>query len=72
MTKEKPDSPYRRVLIYFPFGYHHRSAPFQRLSDTVLHIMRQKGYDVMNYIDDTLRINVPSKTDTYFDTLQVL
>ena len=55
-----------------PFLYRHRSALFQRLSDAVRHIMRQKGYDVMNYIDDILGIDVPSKIDASFDALQSL
>ena len=32
-----------------PFGFRHRSALFQRLSDAVRHIMCQDGYDVINY-----------------------
>ena len=34
--------------------------------------MHQKGYDVMNYIDDILGIDVPSKIDASFDALQSL
>ena len=55
-----------------PFGYHHGSALFQRLSDAVHRIMRQRNYDVMNYIDDILGIDVPSKIDASFDALQHL
>ena len=54
------------------FGYRHGSALFQRLSDAVRHIMRQKGYDIMNYIDDILEIDVPSKIEASFDALQSL
>ena len=55
-----------------PFGYQHDSALFQRLSDAVHHIMHQKNYDFMNYIDDILGIDVPSKIDASFDVLQCL
>ena len=34
--------------------------------------MCQKIYDVMNYIDDMLGIDIPSKIDTSFDALQCL
>ena len=55
-----------------PFGYRHGSTLFQHLSDAGRHIMWQKNYDVMNYIDDILGIGVPSKTDASFDALQCL
>ena len=55
-----------------PFGYRHGSALFQHLSDALHHIMHKKGYDVMNYIDDILGIDIPSKIDASFDTLQSL
>ena len=45
------------------FGYRHGSALFECLSDAVHHIMCQKGYDVMNYINDILGTDVPSKID---------
>ena len=32
--------------------------------------MRQKNYDVMNYIDNILGIHIPSKVDSSFDALQ--
>ena len=34
--------------------------------------MHQKGYDVMNYIDDILGIDIPSKIEASFDMLQSL
>ena len=34
--------------------------------------MHQKGCDVMNYIDDTLGIDILSKTEASFDMLQSL
>ena len=51
------------------FGYRNGSALFQRLSDAVLHSMRQRQFDVINYIDDILGIDLPSIIDTSFDTL---
>ena len=52
-----------------PFGYRNGSALFQCLSDAVRHIMRQRNYDVINYIDDILGIDLPSKIDASFDAL---
>ena len=53
-------------------GYRNGSALFQRLSDAVHHIMRQRQYDVINYIDDILRVDLPSRIDTSFDALRQL
>ena len=52
-----------------PCWYQNRSALFQCISDTVHHIMRQHHYDFINYIDDILGIDVPSKIDASFDAL---
>ena len=52
-----------------PFGYCNGSALFQCISNAMCHIMCQHHYDVINYIDDILRIDVPSKIDASFDTL---
>ena len=52
-----------------PFGYRNGSALFQRLSDAVRHIMRQRNFDVINYIDDILGIGLPSQIDASFDAL---
>ena len=53
-----------------PFGYRNGSALFQRISDAVRHIMRQRQFDIINYIDDILGIDVPSKIDESFDALR--
>ena len=53
-----------------PFGYRNGSALFQRFSDAVRHIMRQRHYDVINYIDDILGIGLPSQIDASFDALR--
>ena len=55
-----------------PFGFRHGSVLFQRLSDAVHHMMRQCGHDVINYIDDILGIDLPSRVDTSFDALSYL
>ena len=52
-----------------PFGYRHGSSLYQRLSDAVHHIMRRQDYDVINYIDDILGIDPPSRIDASFDAL---
>ena len=55
-----------------PFGYRNGSALFQCLSDAVCHIMRQHQYDMINYNDDILGIDLPSRTDSSFDALRQL
>ena len=60
------------VDTWLPFGYRNGSALFQRISDAVRHIMRQRQFDVINYIDDILGIDVPSKIDASFDALRSL
>ena len=52
-----------------PFGYRHGSSLYQCLSDAVRYIMRQ-DYDVINYIDDILGIDLPSRIDASFDALR--
>ena len=52
--------------------YHHCSATFQCLSDTVRHIMCQHHVDVINYIDDILGIDVHSKINSSFDAFYQL
>ena len=44
------------------FGCRNESALFQCLSNAVCHIMRQCQYDVINYIDDILGIDLPKLT----------
>ena len=55
-----------------PFGFRHGSALFQRLSDAVRHMMRQRDFQVINYIDDILGIELPSRVDASFDALSAL
>ena len=55
-----------------PFRFWHRSTLFQCLSDAVHHMMRQHDYDIINYIDDILGIDLPSRVDTSFDALSTL
>ena len=55
-----------------PFGYRHGIALFQRLNDTVHHMMCQDDYEVTNYIDDILGIDLPSRIDASFDALSIL
>ena len=52
-----------------PFGTRHGSQFFQRTSDTVRYVMRQGGFDVLNYIDDFLGFGVPSVAKQSFDAL---
>ena len=55
-----------------PFGFRHGSGIFQRLSDAIRFIMRSKGYDVINYIDDVIGFGTVSTAKASFDTLQDL
>ena len=43
-----------------PFGTRHGSQIFQRLSDAVRYMMRQKGFLMVDYIDDYVGMGVPS------------
>ena len=42
-----------------PFGMCHGSQIFQRLSDAVHYIMRQRGFRVIDYIDDYVGFIIP-------------
>ena len=56
-----------------PFGYRHGSGIFTRLSDTVRFIMKNKGYDVINYIDDVIGFStVTTVTPSYNALFQLL
>ena len=48
------------VDTWFPFGTRHGSQIFQCLSDGVRFAMRQKGYVIVDYIDDYVGVGVPS------------
>ena len=52
-----------------PFGTRHRSQIFQRLSDGVRYIMRQKGFTIIDYIDDYVGMGVPSVASASYATL---
>ena len=42
-----------------PFGTRHVSQIFQRLSDAVRYIMHQRGFRVIDYIDDYIEFDIP-------------
>ena len=53
-----------------PFGYRLRSGIFERCSDAIRYIMRQHGYpNRMNYIDDIIYIDLPSKFHSSYNFL---
>ena len=54
------------------FGFHSDSALFQCLIDAIRYIMTQRGYDVINYIDDVIVVGLPSVTTKVFTDLQTL
>ena len=58
--------------ICLPFGYRNGSSIFQCISDAVRHMMHQSHFDIINYIDDILGIDVPSKIDASFGALRQL
>ena len=51
------------------FGTRHGSQIFQRLSDGVRFAMRQKGFTVIDYIDDYVGVGVPSVADASYAAL---
>ena len=51
------------------FGTRHGSQIFQRLSDAVRFVMRQKGYAVIDYIDDYVGVGIPSVASASYVTL---
>ena len=53
-----------------PFGARHGSQFFQRVSDAVRHVMRCRGFDVINYIDDFLGFGTPIVAQASYDTLR--
>ena len=55
-----------------PFGFRHGSGIFRRLSDAIQFMMKSKGYDVINYIDDVIGFGTLSIAKPSFDTLQEL
>ena len=60
------------VDTYVPFGMRHGSHIFQCLSDAVSHIMRQRGFRVIDYIDDYVGFSVPSIAHASFVSLSKL
>ena len=55
-----------------PFGFRHGYRIFQHLSDAIRFIMKSKGYDIINYIDDVIGFSTVSTSKPSFDTLQKL
>ena len=56
-----------------PFGTRHGSQIFQRLSDGVRFAMRQKGYVIVDYIDDYVGVGVPSVANaSYFALIDLM
>ena len=52
-----------------PFGTQHESQIFERLSDSVRYIMRQKGFPMIDYIDDYMGVDVPSVAWASYEAL---
>ena len=52
-----------------PFGTRHGSQIFQRLSNAVRYMMRQKGYAMIDYIDDYVGLGIPSVAWNSYDAL---
>ena len=60
------------IDIGLPFGFIHRSAIFQRLSDAIRYMMSKKGFQVTNYIDDIIVQANPSQADKSSEALYSL
>ena len=52
-----------------PFGTRHGSQIFQRLSDAVRFIMHQKGFMMLDYIDDYIGVGIPSVAHASYSAL---
>ena len=52
-----------------PFETHHGSKIFHSLSDAVLYVMRQKGFCVIDYIDDYVGMAAPDFAHASFNAL---
>ena len=52
-----------------PFGSRHGSQFFQRASDAVRHVIRQRDINVINYIDDFLGYGTPGVARRSYDAL---
>ena len=52
-----------------PFGTHHGRQSFQRISDTVRYMMHQKGFCIIDYIDDYIGVGVPSVAHASYHSL---
>ena len=52
-----------------PFGTRHRSQIFQRHSDAVRYVIRQRGFCVIDYINDYVGLGVPDVAHASYDCL---
>ena len=58
------------VDLLLPFGFRLGSIFFQKISDSIRHIMKNKGHPyLLNYIDDLCYCGLPSKIDTAYQCL---
>ena len=55
-----------------PLGTRHRNQIFQRLSDAVRYIMRQRGFRIIDYIDDYINFGVLAVARALFASLFAL
>ena len=55
-----------------PFGFKHGSKIFQRTSDAVRYIMKNKNHDIINYIDDLIGFGLPSTVHKSYEDLCAL
>ena len=63
---------WRDVTLFdtcLPFGSRHGTQIFQHLSDAVRYMMRREGFDVVNYIDDFVGVDVLSVARCSYDRL---
>ena len=51
------------------FGMHHGRKISQRVSDAVCFMMRQSGYTMIDYIDDYIRMGIPSVASMSYEFL---
>ena len=48
------------IDLSLPFGLRHGTQIFQRISDAIRYVMRQNGFQVINYVDDFIGVATPT------------
>ena len=61
------------IDLSLPFGLRHGAQIFQRISDAIRYVMRQNGFQVINYVDDFIGVATPTVASrSYASLLELL